>query len=127
MAPGVLLVRAVDQTETGPPNQPIGKQRTNPSGIWYTSSSGIWQTVWLQPVSASHVDRLDLVPNLANNTLQLTAVGAPGTVVATAWDGGRLVGTVTGATNTAFALKVPHPKLWSPDHPFLYDLKVTLI
>jgi hypothetical protein len=125
--PQVLLVRAVDQTETGPQNQPIGKQRANPSGIWYTSSSGIWQTVWLEPVAAAHIDRLDLVPNLQNNTLQLTAAGSPGTVVATAWDGGRLVGAVTGAANIALALKVPHPKLWSPDHPFLYDLKVTLI
>src|SRR5947207_2633929 len=28
--------------------QPVGKQRLNPSGIWYTASSGIWQSVWLE-------------------------------------------------------------------------------
>jgi hypothetical protein len=128
--PQVLLVKAVDQTDTGAQNQTIGKQRTNPSGIWYTSSSGIWQTVWMEPVSAAHLDRLDLVPDLASNTLKLTAVasGVDGErIEATAWDGHRKVGAVTGAAGTALSLPVPHAKLWSPDHPFLYDLKVRLV
>jgi hypothetical protein len=126
--PQVLLVKATDQTNTGTQNQPIGKQRTDPSGIWYTPSSGIWQTVWMEPVSAAHIDRLDMVPDPASNTLKLTAVASGGErVEATAWDGDRKVGTVTGAVGTALALPVPHAKLWSPDHPFLYDLKVRLI
>src|SRR5204862_8249582 len=101
----------------------------NPSGIWYTSSSGIWQTVWLEPVATAHVDRLDMTPDLATNTLRLT-VRSSGTstqrVVVTALDGDRGVGTVSGAPGVELRLPVPDPKLCTPDHPFLYGIRVTL-
>ncbi len=38
--------------------QSRGKQTTNPKGIWYTSVSGIWQTVWLEPVQSTHIEKL---------------------------------------------------------------------
>lgn len=41
-------------------NPPMGKQRLDPSGIWYTPSSGIWQTVWMEPVAPDHADSLKL-------------------------------------------------------------------
>src|SRR6266536_6070287 len=54
--------------------QPVGKQREVPDrGIFYTSSSGIWQTVWLEPVQARHITKLDMTPKLADSTLRLTA------------------------------------------------------
>jgi hypothetical protein len=128
--PQTLLLKVTDQTEKGVANTPIGKQRTNPSGIWYTPSSGIWQTVWMEPVAAAHIDRLDTTPDLAAGTIKLTvhATGVTGErVEATAWDGDRKVGSVTGAAGAELALPVPNAKLWSPDHPFLYDLKVKLV
>lgn len=128
--PQVVLVGVVDQTNTGPANQAIGKQRADPSGIWYTASSGIWQTVWIEPVASAHIDRLDLTPDLATGTLALTvrATGASGTrIEATAWDGRTKVGSVTGTAGVALALPVPNAKLWSPDHPFLYDLLVRVV
>jgi len=36
------------------------------------------------------------------------------------------VGRVTGRPGTELFIPVPKPRLWSPDDPFLYDLKVTL-
>nr|WP_240948163.1 LamG-like jellyroll fold domain-containing protein [Planosporangium mesophilum] len=128
--PQTLLVRAVDPSTSGPSNQPVGKQRSNPSGIWYTPSSGIWQTVWMEPVAPAHIDRLDMTPDLTDGTLKLTvrASGVTGQrVEATAWDGDTKVGSVTGPVGTALALPVPHAKLWNPDKPFLYDLKVALV
>jgi hypothetical protein len=128
--PQTLLVKAYDPTTSGPANQPVGKQRSDPSGIWYTPSSGIWQTVWMEPVATAHIDRLDMTPDLTTSTLKLTvqASGVTGEQVqATAWDGDTKVGTVTGPAGTALALPVPNAKLWSPDHPFLYTLKVQLV
>ena len=33
----------------------------------------------------------------------------------------------TGTLEEMLSLKIPNAKLWSPDEPFLYDLKVTLL
>jgi hypothetical protein len=109
--------------------QPVGKQRQVPDrGIFYTASSGIWQTVWLEPVQARHITRLDMTPRLSDSTLRLTARSTiEGTVEAVAYDRGRVVGKVRGPANQELALPVPRAKLWSPDSPFLYDLKVTLL
>nr|WP_042181885.1 LamG-like jellyroll fold domain-containing protein [Kibdelosporangium sp. MJ126-NF4]CTQ88348.1 Beta-galactosidase (EC 3.2.1.23) [Kibdelosporangium sp. MJ126-NF4] len=112
--------------------QPVGKQRNVPDrGIFYTSSSGIWQTVWLEPVASASITELGQTPNLKDSTLRLTprvsGNTAGLTVEAIAYDRGRPVGRVTGAANTELKLPVPRTKLWTPDSPFLYDLKVRLV
>ncbi|GAB3462221.1 LamG-like jellyroll fold domain-containing protein [Actinophytocola sediminis] len=110
--------------------QPVGKQRRVPDrGIFYTGSSGIWQTVWLEPVAPKHITKLDLTPKLADGSITLRAntVGGAATVEAIAYDGRREVGRVRGAANSDLRLPVPKAKLWSPDSPFLYNLKVRLL
>ena len=47
-------------------------------------------------------------------------------VEAVALAGGQEIGSVTGPANAELILNLPDPHLWSPDDPFLYDLKVTL-
>jgi hypothetical protein len=106
---------------------PVGKQRLNASGIWYTPSSGIWQTVWLEPTTAAHVTRLDTTPNVASSALDLVVQGTNGqTATAEVLSGGQVVGTASGAVGSTIRVPVPNPHLWSPDDPFLYDLRVSL-
>jgi hypothetical protein len=106
---------------------PIGKQRRNPSGIWYTAASGIWQTVWLEPVAANHVTRLDTTPDVAAGVLDLVVQGTAGQQVrAEVLTGGAVVGAATGTSGTHLRIPVPNARLWSPSDPFLYDLRVTL-
>lgn len=126
--PQELIVGVEDLTDKT--WQPVGKQRQIPDrGIFYTGSSGIWQTVWLEPVAPKHITRLDTTPNLAEETLSLTAVteGGDATVEAIAYDGATEVGKITGPANSPLALPVPGAKLWSPDSPFLYNLKVRVL
>ncbi|QFZ18166.1 AbfB domain-containing protein [Saccharothrix syringae] len=106
---------------------PVGKQRRSPSGIFYTAASGIWQTVWLEPVAAEHVTRLDTVPDVAAGVLDLVVRGTAGRQVrAEVLAGGRVVGAADGTTGAHLRVPVPDARLWSPDDPFLYDLRVTL-
>nr|WP_042198700.1 AbfB domain-containing protein [Kibdelosporangium sp. MJ126-NF4]CEL23494.1 Beta-galactosidase [Kibdelosporangium sp. MJ126-NF4]CTQ89108.1 Beta-galactosidase (EC 3.2.1.23) [Kibdelosporangium sp. MJ126-NF4] len=107
---------------------PIGKQRRSPEGIWYTAASGIWQTVWLEPVNANNITRLDTAPNLAAGALDLAVQGTAGQQVrAEVLSGGQVVGSATGTTGSTVRVPVPNARLWSPDDPFLYDLRVTMI
>ncbi|MFL6117987.1 AbfB domain-containing protein [Actinophytocola sp.] len=106
---------------------PIGKQRRNPSGIWYTASSGIWQTVWLEPVAANHVTRLDTVPDVPGGVLDLVVQGSAGQQVrAEVLAGGTVVGTASGTVGAHIRVPVPNAHLWSPSDPYLYDLRVTM-
>jgi hypothetical protein len=108
---------------------PVGKQRRNPSGIFYTAASGIWQTVWLEPVNAAHITRLDTTPNVPAGALDIAvqAAGASGQQARVeVLTGGRVVGSASGAVGSRIRVPVPNARLWSPDDPFLYDLRVTL-
>ncbi|MFD7408261.1 PA14 domain-containing protein [Streptomyces sp. NPDC059866] len=124
-----LIVGVYDPTDAANgENPPVGKQRLDPSGIWYTPSSGIWQTVWLEPVAADHVEGLRLTPDVDAGTLTVEPQGVRDglPVTATAYDGSRRVATARGRSGEPLTLDIPRPRLWSPDDPFLYDLKVSV-
>ncbi|WP_431994340.1 AbfB domain-containing protein [Streptomyces griseoflavus] len=129
-----LVVSVWDPTQAG--TQAVGKQRLNDvtphpgGGIFYTAASGIWQTVWLEPTAAAHVTRLDMVPDLVNDRIEVTvrASGADGhRARVTVSSGGTTVGTATGPVGGAFTVAVPNPRRWSPDDPFLYDVRADLL
>ncbi|MFE7858202.1 PA14 domain-containing protein [Streptomyces sp. NPDC057403] len=124
-----LIVGVYDPTDAASgENPPLGKQRLDPSGIWYTPTSGIWQTVWMEPVARDHVDALKLTPDVAKGQLTVEPQGVRDgvPVTATAYAGHRKVATVRGRTGSPLTLTLHDPRLWSPDDPFLYDLKVTV-
>jgi len=103
-----------------------GKQHLNPHGIWYTRVSGIWQTVWLEQVPARHIESLAVSTDIATGEITVEprlagGIAAGERVRVTVLDGGKGVAEAEGTK-----VRVSEPKLWSPDSPHLYDLKVTL-
>ena len=124
-----LIVSAWDPVDTG--GQARGKQVKNPGGIMYTPTTGIWQTVWIEPVPETYIKSFKIVPDVDAGQLKLnvTAGGAgeEGGVEAVAYDGEREVAKAGGSIGEQIKLNVPDAKLWSPDSPFLYDLKVRLL
>ncbi|WP_406323299.1 PA14 domain-containing protein [Streptomyces sp. NBC_01637] len=124
-----LIVGVYDPTDARDgENPPMGKQRLDPSGIWYTPSSGIWQTVWMEPVAADHADSLKLTPDVQGEKVAVEVRGVRDgvPVTATVYDGKRKVGTAIGRTGSALDVRVPDPHLWSANDPHLYRLKVSV-
>jgi hypothetical protein len=121
-----IVVRIFNPVQKG--GQPRGKQTTNPGSITYAPSTGIWQTVWLEPVSATSIKNLKIVPDVDGGKLRVTAeaTGADATVTVVAKEGDAVVGSVTGKPGSELEIAVPNAKLWSPESPFLYDLDVRL-
>lgn len=123
-----LVVAVMDPVDTEA--QPRGKQAGNSRGIYYTASSGIWRTVWIEPVNAASIDRLQLTPDVDNGMLKLTVL-TTGTdpfdrIEASASSKGVEVGRVEGPLGSEVSIPIPHAHLWDFNDPFLYDLKVTL-
>jgi beta-galactosidase/beta-glucuronidase len=123
-----LVVRVWDPTEKG--YQPIGKQTSRPEGIWYTSVTGIWQTVWIEPVAVNHVTAVKAIPDIDKEVVDVTVSAAKCCVAdyveVTLFDGGKQVSVAKGVTGKALRLAVKSPKLWSPESPALYNMKVSL-
>lgn len=100
-AENVLEVVVRDWSETRPHAR--GKQRLDRGTIWYTAQSGIWQTVWLEAVPATYVERLTITP--AADELRVTAHLSDG--------------------STHEQLEQP-ARRWSPEDPYLHHFDVTV-
>jgi hypothetical protein len=126
-----LIVKVYDPTDSGHngSHPAIGKQTRSPSAIFYTPVSGIWQTVWLEPTPTSSIYSVDTYPNLSDNTLRVrvfTRGNVSGhSVLAEAMNGTTVVGSATGGF-TDFSVPVPNARRWTPDDPFLYNLRISL-
>ncbi|MGM9478895.1 glycoside hydrolase family 2 protein [Pedobacter sp. GSP4] len=115
-----IIVAAYDLNDG---RMPSGKN--GPRGD-YTFSSGIWQSVWLEPVNPNHIKNIRLLPDLENNRLKVTVDANALSVSAIALDGKKIVSQAEGSAGKIFYLPISNPKLWSPEEPFLYDLKISL-
>ncbi len=124
-----IKVRVWDPTDDGP--QPRGKQVKKPDGIWYTPVTGIWQTVWLEAVPESYIESTKHTPDIDAKTITVSAAVAaakPGDKIRVqALSGGKVVAEKVVAPDEAAVLTIQDQKLWSPEDPFLYDLKVALV
>ncbi len=125
-----LIVKVWDPTDTG--SQPRGKQKIKPEGIWYTPVTGIWQTVWMEPVRVASVTSVVAVPDIDTGkvTFQIETRGTkkPDDFVQVIVISGTAKPVVANAeVGAPLVLTLPAPKFWSPDSPFLYEIRITLI
>jgi beta-galactosidase/beta-glucuronidase len=127
-----LTVRVEDSQS---PEQPRGKQSATglPHGIDYYCTTGIWQTVWLEPAPPIRIEEIRVITHAQRNILELTIflhapssrwrlqveVSEQGKIIASGED---LTAVATGRV----VLSIPYAKLWAPETPHLYDLKIRL-
>ncbi|MCX6880770.1 MAG: glycoside hydrolase family 2 [Verrucomicrobia bacterium] len=124
-----ITVEVFDPTDLG--GQPRGKQKLKPGSIMYTPVTGIWQTVWLEPVVPTHIEALRIVPDVDQGCVRIKVVAVAGKddgnllAGVEVYDGPAKIGSANGWAAEELVVKIPDAKLWSPESPFLYDLKVT--
>ena len=125
--------------------KPRGKQdwQRDPHGIWYVRTSGIWQTVWLEIVPITYIERIRWTPHLERWEIGFEAV-IDGPVLDHATrlsvrltrghqllvdDSYQVIG---GDVHRRLALSDPgiddyrNDLLWSPERPTLLDAEVKL-
>ena len=120
----VLVVRADDPLSDK--TIPRGKQywKASPEGIFYTPTTGIWQTVWLEPLAAQHIRSLEVVPDLDDGAVEVSA-DAEGRLELTVRLEGTIVGRSSGQPGLA-RIDLDRVAYWSPESPTLYDLEARL-
>ena len=91
---------------------PYGKQVMRRGGMWYTPVSGIWQTVWLESVPGTYIEKL----NIENHGASVTISTVP-----------PLEGTVNvehlgqfPLENGQVTITPENPRFWHPNDPYLY-------
>ena len=120
-----LVVKVWDPSDSG--SQPRGKQKLKPESIWYTPVTGIWQTVWMEPVNDRSIESVRIDINFDKGEITAwpnmrSAFGNQASGVEVL-DGEEVVakGKIGPFGDT---IKIPNAKLWTPDSPHLYRLKV---
>ncbi len=124
--------------------KPRGKQdwQLEPHSIWYPRTTGIWQTVWLEYVSPTYIDKIRWTPHLDDFSLGFEArVGGEPVeyliVDLLLLHGRRVLAqdsyvVIDGETDRRIVLSDPgiddfrNELLWSPERPTLLDAHVRL-
>lgn len=115
-----LIIKVYDPSDAG--IGPRGKQVLKPANIYYTPSSGIWQTVWMEDVPETYIESLNITPDLDNSSVKVTVHSASSDEVTLQADGK----SIRGKSNTVITIPITNLKTWSPEKPYLYDLKVSM-
>lgn len=120
-----LTVCVYDPTDEG--WQQRGKQVLKTHGFWYTATSGIWQTVWLEAVDPYYIQQVKAVPDIDRGLFTLhTKLSCEDGYQLTlrVFDGEAEI--LSREISTLAEIELPNAKLWSPESPFLYDLRLEL-
>jgi beta-galactosidase/beta-glucuronidase len=124
--------------------KPRGKQdwQREPHAIWYPRTTGIWQTVWVERVASTYIDKIRWTPHLEGFAFTFEA-----RIAGDAADnlnlevklhhGERIIahdryGVVQSEVDRRIILSDPgiddyrNELLWSPERPTLLDAEITL-
>ncbi len=123
---GLIVLRVEDPMDNH--EQPVGKQWR-----WYTTVSGIWQTVFVEPRSATHIEKFRIISDIDSGTAQFSVKCAnPGEgliisahITPPKGDPQHATFAVKGEEGRESVIISP-VMLWNPNEPHLYKTVLEL-
>lgn len=127
-----VVVRVYDNLRGG--MQPGGKQCTAlfSAGCSYTRVTGIWQTVWMEAVNEQALKNVFAIPDIDQQQLvvrpEFYNEDNNNTLTVEVKDGKKTVAkrTAQASNQSTIVLPIKNAHLWSPEDPYLYDVKYTV-
>ena len=140
-----ISVRVRDETDRGSACR--GKQKLNPGGMFYTAQSGIWQTVWMEWVPDNFITGLKIIPRLGEQEVEFRInMNRPVSGEITVGKGRTFTSEEVMLEETdetlyicpvsekdfdrksmlRCRLKLEEFRLWSPESPTLYPVRIRL-
>ncbi|MBR2949592.1 MAG: glycoside hydrolase family 2 [Lachnospiraceae bacterium] len=118
-----ILVRVWDKTDTSYHSR--GKQVLKPGGMYYTAQSGIWQTVWMEYVPENYIESIHFIPDFDARQIRFKAVSRLSTPFTCHISGEKMAPVqFSGQTNEELCVALDEFYPWSPEDPFLYQVKI---
>lgn len=112
-----LVVKVKDYTDSSYYSR--GKQRLHHGGIWYTPQSGIYFPVWIESVSSDYIQNIKFTPDIDNEEIVINITSDAKEAIIRIFGADRPI-----STNKDVHVKVKNMRLWSPEDPYLYFIKV---
>ena len=94
---------------------PYGKQKKRRGGMWYTPVSGIWQPVWIESTPKQPIHSLKIEQNAKNAKITVYSEAEVKKLTL------KSDGTVYEFSTDTVTVEPKEPKLWTPEHPYLYE------
>lgn len=107
-----------------------GKQKLRRGGMFYTAQSGIWQTVWMEKVPNVHITDIVTTPLYDESAFRIKVlvcgddIKRPIKVAVTLSSDEMQPVQVEGNAGEDIRIPVGRSHAWSPEDPFLYDIRV---
>ena len=129
----VLTLTVTDKTEFSPHAR--GKQKLINDGpmnsLFYTPQSGIWKTVWLESVEERFIENLKITPMFDEGAVKIRVIAnekgdfLPNAKIQVVNQKKEVVADVSAKVNKDVVIPMENFEPWTPEHPYLYDLKIT--
>lgn len=120
-----LLVAVRDSSEYGYHSR--GKQKLKRGGMFYTAQSGIWQTVWMEQVPEHYIRNLIIHTEYDKENVIIRVESDKKKNILLHLSSNEMEEIkYSGMTNEPICIHLAAMHSWSPEDPFLYDLKVIM-
>lgn len=119
---------------------PRGKQfwKEESENIFYTRTSGIWQTIWLESIPTNYIKRIKVIPDILSNAVKIgyyLNLDGEADLKTTIKFNDEIVNENVKKVDKDYYEMVHYlgknndqgeNRFWSPEHPNLYDIELTL-